>query len=332
MKTKILYVVVCDESHNYIEQAAISAYSVKYYNPSAHVALLVDEKTNELISTNRSLLKNFVSEVVVISVPKEYSNNKMASRYIKTTARKWIEGDYLFIDTDTVVCGDLSSIDDFDVNAGAVFDLHVTLEKSGYLDMVSKQARAMDWNLSSLDYEYFNSGVMLVKDTPITHTLYNRWHDNWKKKAKLGLYTDQPALAYANCQCDYTIKELPGIWNCQLFVNGLPYLSDAKIIHYFSSGVNKKTKEAPYYFLSNKLLNYIKLNQKFPEDFDDYIQSPKTKAFPMAKTQVIAGEDCDLFKSDVVRFIYSQYYYYPHRFALIKKMVALYYKLKLLKG
>ena len=332
MKTKILYVVVCDESHDYIEQAAISAYSVKYYNPSAHVVLLVDEKTNELISTNRSLLGNIVSEVVVISVPKEYSNNKMASRYIKTTARKWIEGDYLFIDTDTVVCCDLSCIDDFDGDAGAVLDLHVTLDKSGYLDMVSKQARAMKWTLSSRDYEYFNSGVMLVKDTTIAHTLYNRWHDNWKEKANLGLYTDQPALAYANCQCGYVIKELPGIWNCQLFVNGLPYLSDAKIIHYFSSGVNKKIKESPYYFLSTNLLNDIKLKQKFPEDFDDYIQSPKMKAFPMGNTHIIAGEDCSLFKSDVVKFIYSQYYYYPHRFVMLKKIVALYYKLKLLKG
>lgn len=327
MRTKILYVVVCDETHSYIEQAAISAYSVKYYNPSADIVLLVDNKTNNLITSSRGLIKSIVSDIIVVPVPKEF-DSRMASRYIKTTARKWIEGDYLFIDTDTVICQDLSIVDEFVGDIGAVLDLHVTLDKSGYLDMVEKQAKAMNWSLSKKDFNYFNSGVMFVKDSHVAHVLYEKWHQSWKLKAKFGLYTDQPALAYANNQCGYVIKELGGAWNCQLFANGFPYFSEAKIIHYFSSSVNKKAKISPYYFSSLDLLDVIKREQKFPNDFLTYIESPKCKAFPACKTKIVSGEDYDLFVSDVIKFVYSQYYYYPKRFAVIKGLVDLYYKLK----
>lgn len=327
MRTKILYVVVCDETHSYIEQAAISAYSVKYYNPTADIILLVDNKTNNLITTSRGLIKSIVSDIIVVPVPKEF-DSRMASRYIKTTARKWVEGDYLFIDTDTVICQDLSNIDKFDGDIGAVLDLHVTLDKSGYLAMVEKQAKAMSWSLSEKDFNYFNSGVMFVKDSQVAHALYEKWHQSWKLKAKLGLYTDQPALAYANNQCGFVIKELGGAWNCQLFVNGFPYFNEAKIIHYFSSSVNKRAKISPYYFSSLDLLDVIKREQKFPDDFLTYIESPKCKAFPACKTKIVSGEDYDLFVSDVIEFVYSLYYYYPKRFAVIKCLVDLYYKLK----
>lgn len=82
MRTKILYVVVCDETHSYIEQAAISAYSVKYYNPTADIILLVDNKTNNLITSSRGLIKSIVSDIIVVPIPKEF-DSRMASRYIK---------------------------------------------------------------------------------------------------------------------------------------------------------------------------------------------------------------------------------------------------------
>lgn len=327
MKTKIVYVVVCSEKDQYLEQAAISAFSARRYNPDAEILLLVDDRTNELIHRGRGLIKDYVSEIVEISTPNEY-DNKMRSRFIKTTVRKNIPGDYLFIDTDTVITGALDEIDDCNSEVAAVLDLHVHLNETIYLEMVAFQAEKMGWKITSLDYHYYNSGVMYVKDTPMAHDFYDRWHHNWLLKAKHGLYTDQPALAYANNQCGYIIGELQGKWNCQLFVNGLPYLHNALIIHYFSSGVNKRVKTAPYYFLDSNLLDEIKYSQKFPVNFATYINSPKELAFPKGKVSIVSGEDFDVFKSDVVRFIYGQYYYHPKQYKWIKRIVELYYWLK----
>lgn len=327
MKTKIVYVVVCGKNNTYIEQATISACSVRRYNPDVRILLLVDNRTNELINNGRKLIKNYVSEIIEVPVPYEY-DNKMRSRYIKTTVRDNVKGDYLFIDTDTIVTGDLSEIDSCKYELAAVRDLHTSLDKTPNLLMVDSHAKKMGWKMNQLDYKYFNSGVMYVKDTPMAHDFYKKWYKNWLIKAKLGLYTDQPALAYANSQCGYVIGELHGRWNCQLFVNGLPFLSSALIIHYFSSGINKRNETAPYYFSDKKLLNYILEHQEFPPNFFKYIDNPKELAFPKDKTLVICGEDVDVFKTNVVQFIYGQYYYHPSLFYIIKKIVGLYYELK----
>lgn len=331
MKTKIVYVAVCDSNHNYLEQAAVSACSVKRYNPKAEILLLVDDRTFAEIDNGRTLIKKYVSDIIEVLVPKEY-DNKLRSRYIKTTVRENVQGDYLFIDTDTVITKSLDEIDSCSYDVAAVLDMHLPLDKTSYLDEVKSQANKMGWSLISKDYSYYNSGVMYVKDTPIAHMLYKHWHENWLLKAKLGLYTDQPALAFANNQCGYVIGELNGKWNCQLLVNGLPFLSEALIIHYFSSGINKKMKQSPYIFADNRLLDNVKQHQALSKDLLEAIESPKTKAFPLGKVMLVGGEDFDVFRSDVVKFIYSRYYYYPKMFSAIKYLVDIYYWLKRMKS
>lgn len=331
MKTKIVYVVVCDSNHNYLEQAAVSAYSVKRYNPKAEILLLVDDRTFAEINNGRTLIKKYVSDIVEVFVPKEY-DNKLRSRYIKTTVRENVQGDFLFVDTDTVITGNLDEIDSCPNDVAAVLDMHLPLNQTPYLEEVKFQASKMVWNLTSKDYTYYNSGVMYVKDTPTAHKLYKQWHENWLLKAKNGLYTDQPALAFANNQCGHVIGELSGKWNCQLLVNGLPFLSEALIIHYFSSGINKKMKQSPYIFADDHLLEKVKQHQDFTKDLIEAIESPKCKAFPLGKTILVGGEDFDVFRSDVVKFIYSRYYYYPKMYSVIKYFVDIYYWLKRMKS
>lgn len=331
MKTRIVYVVVCDANHDYLEQAAVSACSVKKYNPNAEVLLLVDDQTLAEIDSGRSLIKRYVSDIIEVAVPKEY-NNKLRSRFIKTTVRDNIQGDYLFIDTDTVITQSLDEIDDCPYDVAAVLDMHLPLDKTHYLNEVTFQASKMGWDISSKDYSYYNSGVMYVKDNLLTHKLYKYWHNNWLKKARLGLYTDQPALAFANSQCGYIIGELDGKWNCQLLVNGLPFLSEALILHYFSSGVNKKMKQYPFIFADDNLLKNVRLHQELSTELLEAIDSPKAKAFPLGKVTIIGGDDFDVFKSDVIQFMYSRYYYYPKMFGVIKYIVDFYYWLKHFKS
>ena len=137
MKTRIVYVVVCDANHDYLEQAAVSACSVKKYNPNAEVLLLVDDQTLAEIDSGRSLIKRYVSDIIEVAVPKEY-NNKLRSRFIKTTVRDNIQGDYLFIDTDTVITQSLDEIDDCPYDVAAVLDMHLPLDKTHYLNEIGR--------------------------------------------------------------------------------------------------------------------------------------------------------------------------------------------------
>ena len=58
MKTKIVYVVVSDETDIFLEQALLSIFSLRKHNPEAFVELVVDQITNDSISGKRSEIKN----------------------------------------------------------------------------------------------------------------------------------------------------------------------------------------------------------------------------------------------------------------------------------
>lgn len=90
MKTKIIYVLVSNENDCYLEQALVSIYSLRLYNPDANLLLLVDEETSRTLENGiRKLILNYVSKLVIVDVPFHYSKQQK-SRYIKTSLRSQV--------------------------------------------------------------------------------------------------------------------------------------------------------------------------------------------------------------------------------------------------
>jgi len=263
MKTKIVYVVVSDDADFYLEQTLVSVYSARLYNPNAEILLLVDSETNKTILGKREAILQYISLKITVDVPKEYSKMQK-SRFLKTSLRKYIEGDYLFIDSDTIITEDLSEIDNIPFEIAAVPDKHVIIKNHPRCKDIRRNAKMIEWNFS-LDEYYFNSGVFYVKDTSSTHSFYEDWFNKWKKYSSIGVDIDQPSLAKTNEKFNHLIGELNGIWNCQINENGLPFLLKAKIIHYFASTMGEK-RNNPYSFYDKKIYvdikNYGFINRK----------------------------------------------------------------------
>lgn len=53
MKTKLVYVLTCAPDKNYIEQAHMAIWSARYHNPDATIVLIVDDKTDALLTGKR---------------------------------------------------------------------------------------------------------------------------------------------------------------------------------------------------------------------------------------------------------------------------------------
>ena len=129
MKTRIVYVVVSDETDIFLEQALLSIFSLRRHNPNVIVELVLDQATNDSIIGKRSEIKKYVNKITIIEVSTKY-NKGQRSRWIKTNLRNLIEGDFLFIDTDTIITDSLEGIDDFEGDIGAVKDKHAPVKKS----------------------------------------------------------------------------------------------------------------------------------------------------------------------------------------------------------
>ncbi len=331
MKTKIVYSVVSDYSDIYLEQTIVSIYSLRVHNPNAKVILVVDEQTNDTISGKRAKILEYVSEKIVI---KNLNNltKRQRSRFIKTSLRKYIIGDYLFIDSDTIVTSSLNDIDLLDLPIAAVKDRHFFLYNHRCKKDIYKYAKIIDWQIGDNDHVYFNSGVFYAKDVFVVHEFYQTWHDFWKDGCKKGIDYDQPSLGKTNALFDNIVGELDGVWNCQVLTNGLPFLYNAKILHYFNS--NLKYNKCYSFALSDKdIYMNIKLLGDLSNDVKQRIVNAKSEF--RVDSEIIGGSMVD-FQYTFTYILFRGIYLKSEKiFALLdwmnKQLVVFFFLLKRIK-
>lgn len=234
MKTKLVYVLTCAPEATYIEQALMAVWSARYHNPKAHIVLLTDDKTDELLAGVRGELLNYVTEKIVVPFDAD-KNMHYRSRWLKTSVRKLVKGDYLFIDCDTITMCDLSHIELVNAEVAMVRDENINIADEDYA-----AAKPMIENCKKIGFDvtkekyYFNSGVMYVKDTQTTHKLYERWHELWREGVAKGINLDQPTFAKANYDMGHPVMLLEDRWNC-IVQTQIVEVYSAYILHFWHS-------------------------------------------------------------------------------------------------
>lgn len=260
MKTKLVYVLTCAPEATYIEQALMSIWSARYHNPDAHIVLLVDDKTNELLVDKRAEVLEYVTEKVVIPFDDANATMMYRSRWIKTQVRQLMIGDLLFIDCDTIINSSLDELDTLKYEVGAVCESNLPIEQfcMPLYQPMCENAHTIGWNPEGEQY-YFSSGVIYAKDTPAVHQLFALWHKFWQEGVEKGINIDQPSLAKANIASEHIIQRIDDKWNSIMFTYPRR-AKDAYILH-FAAYRNMSflfSKRVLCYIKESGLTNYIK--------------------------------------------------------------------------
>ncbi len=229
MKTKLVYVLTCAPEANYIEQALMSVWSARYWNPDAHIVLITDKLTDKLFVGKRAEILDYISEKIVVPFEDDSLSMVYRSRWIKTSVRQLIIGNFLFIDCDTIVCKPLDEIDSFECEVGAVGDSNVKFQEDVAKIETCKIVSKLSIDISNEEY-YYSSGVLYVKDSPQSHSFYQEWHKNWLISYALNLAIDQPSLAKANIDSFHMMSTIDNRYNCILFTQ-THELVNASIVH-----------------------------------------------------------------------------------------------------
>lgn len=232
MKTKIVYVLVSSENDYFYEQTMISVTSLRLHNLGSKVTLVVDDRTDATLVGKRSELLTYIDERIVIPMD-DILPNKERSRRLKTSLRELIKGDYLYIDSDTVICDSLEEIDNFEFPIGMVWDGNQPFDKTRSY-VVVQRASKFGHDVSE-ETDYYNGGVMYVKDCPESHSFCRVWHEEYLKSESVGVVYDQPALMATNMIHEHLIHTISGVYNCQLFMGGVAEFAYAKILHVFNA-------------------------------------------------------------------------------------------------
>lgn len=283
---KYVYVLVSSANDFYYEQCLMSVTSLRFYMKDADVLVLCDERTAETFEGKRAALKEIAQ---IVSIPFESSvGNTERSRLIKTAIPEYVQGDFLYIDCDTVICSDLSEIEQFPYEIAGVLDAHVYLDEHLHKQTFVKRDKKLGFHGTAALNANINGGLVLARNTPYAKEFFKAWHEAWKYSAYQKHDThDQSALNEANYRTQMKAQLLPGEWNCQPCHGGLAFLKDAKIIHYYSSEMTGKNYE-PYYKLADvKLQQRIKEEGYIPDDIMQMLREPK---FQFNKVHILSDK------------------------------------------
>lgn len=272
MITKLVYVLTCAPEANYIEQALMSVWSARHWNPDAHIVLITDNLTNQLFVGKRAEILDYISEKIVVPFEDDSLSMAYRSRWLKTSVRQLIKGDFLFIDCDTIICKSLAEVDSFDCEVGAVYESHLPIKDwhPGLLQAANDKCNLLGIDLTK-EPEYYSSGVLYVKDTTKAHKLFNHWHAAWLDGVEKGSGIDQPALAKANKTMRYIIQQIPDTYNCILFTR-VPFYEEAHILHIASY-------RNPSWLFASDCLSYV-LKHGLEDWLKKIILEPCTTFFP----------------------------------------------------
>jgi hypothetical protein len=269
------YILTASQNDTYYEQFFLSIVSLRLYNPDAFITVLTDKNTEKYFSTGpgRRRHEKYASKIKIIDVPKKLSQKEI-SRWIKTSMYQYIAGDFLYIDCDTIIAGDLDYTSLRGISVGAVPDCHIPLRRHRYYRQFRDENKRLGFN-SILEYEnYYNGGIIYCGDTPDSRRFFEKWHTLWNDCRRKGNSQDMPSFNRANYELHNIISEIGGEWNCQISNNGLSFLNQAKIIHYFATSL--VFMSSPFTLASETVLSSIKETGEISAEIFEKLQNPKS--------------------------------------------------------
>ena len=314
---KYLYVCTSSQDDLFLEQTFASIVSLRQKMPEAFVSLLMDRCTERTLVDGRERIKDLVNELVVQNLDEGLSG-KVRSRILKTLMRNCVDGDFLYIDSDTVVLEDLSEMENATFDLAGVQDGHTALSKSMLLrkKMHRKEMSNLNSDEAFLNNEtYINSGVLFVRDIPENREFFRLWNEYYLKFLKKeNISQDQPTLALVNYLKGFPIYELNGRWNCQLCY-GASFFRKAKILHFFSS----MNIPAPV----QKIYGQVKEFQ-FDSRAKEHVREHLEKSsFDFGCSVIAKGREYDLMKTASYRLLLWIFSSLPKAFAVLEKFASL---------
>ena len=316
MINKAVYVLISSENDYYSEQLLLSVYTLKRHNRDISCELICDNPTLEHLKSHLPLLLSEINEVKAVDFPVEIDGLRR-SRSLKTSLPDYIDGDFIYLDTDTVILNDITSADAGVANMAAVEDHHQpSLMTCGYLDWLMSKMNRIGWGDFPLEMPYYNSGVLVVRNTRPVRAFFSRWHQIWKFTAENDLPADQPALNYVNNEYPL-IEKLAPEYHCQLLGNGLKYLLRARIVHYFNASKWGIVGEKPIVLMEYDLMREIRKEGKIPERIKAILD--ENRLFP-DRVELVSGNAVPVYRSNIFNVLVRLQIKYPKLFNCLNKL------------
>jgi|GEM_PF-1939519 len=232
-----IYILTLRNDCLFLQLTLISATLLRKKNKSATIIIAIDELTElSRFPVEHALLLNLNVEIVTIQTSQ--SDCIKSSRFLKLLLPNISDDNFWFLDSDTLP---LVNIDDVNITGhiGMVRDENKDKSDFGLNDFNVAKCNAMKWPVPR--YPYYNTGVMLVRNTSEVRELFGRAHKLWLSACSSGtVYGDQlPFNTAIATSSNINISLLDDTYNAQ--IRPAPWLaSRAKVLHIYSGSLTKR--------------------------------------------------------------------------------------------
>jgi lipopolysaccharide biosynthesis glycosyltransferase len=257
---------------SYFEAAIISAFALHQLSPQLPIIIITN--INQRGIQEWLLRFNIDIKIIVIS-ENQRAKNVMVSRLIKTSLNTFTDFDEtLYLDADILPLQSIEEIWSFldNENIAMAIDMKPTISECIH---ISEDEKNYTLETCSADTVQFNGGVMLWRNTPDVHTLFETWHKEWNRFKQ----HDQLALSRAFQQSKTEITHLPYnynysiVWLAKIYqienvgqINNFkcykaPELNTIKLLHCYKSMLDVLDERAFYKIAEIFIPNLNQLQQ-----------------------------------------------------------------------
>jgi hypothetical protein len=231
----VCYVLSTDGDPRYCDLAAVSIASLKRVHPSARVTILTDDESLAAVRAEGRWPRD--GSISVRSVGGFAGSPRVRSRFVKTQIRSAMEGDFLYLDADTVVIGALDKICRRRAPLAAAVDRNRDDPSGGFPAWVIPGFQRLGWPYPTRTY--LNNGVVFWRDCVEAHEFGRLWHANWLEyHATVDNPADQPAFNHTMNVLGLIPEILDDRFNARVTVSP-EYFAGARIIHYYAHGAER---------------------------------------------------------------------------------------------
>lgn len=227
---QVTYVLTSNGKDIYADMNLISLRSLRYTNPHTKIILVCDLDTVQSLKTSNHYVSKEVDRIIAVKTPDQPPSFR--NRFIKTSLRQYLSGDFLYLDADTIVRGDISEIF---LNKASLAGVPNHNGIGSHLEMPGRETiifEQLNWSFPS---HYVNGGVLFFSENSETYLFCDLWHQKWLEcSTKTGKHFDQPSLNSAIEDSKIKFCWLDHHFNAQ--VHARPHTAwNAKVWHIYLS-------------------------------------------------------------------------------------------------
>jgi len=219
-----------DDDPVFADLVAISASCVRRIYPTCRITILTDDDSWKNIARARRRLSDIASKIR--SVGKIEGSPRLRSRFVKTQARNMLEGDFLYLDADTVPVSEFAALFECEAAFAAAIDRNRVNPQGGFPAWVVPEFERLGWQHPTK--LYLNSGILFWKDCKAARALGLLWHENWLRyNATVENPADQPAFNHSIDALGIEPKVMDDVFNARVGVSP-EFARGARIYHFLS--------------------------------------------------------------------------------------------------